>query len=105
MLTECLPPSMPLPWSAWVPLNFLRVQSLIAARPSGRPSVVTARLECMRMPRIVCNRCRPSLFLCPLATLCVRPIACVSLRVNENSVVSCSTRIGPSTAANRACVA
>lgn len=42
---------MPLPLSALVPLNFLRVQSLIAANPSGRPSVVTARLECMRMPQ------------------------------------------------------
>src|SRR5947208_4128073 len=39
--------------SAAVPLNFLRVQNLIAANPSGRPSLVTARLECIRMPQTV----------------------------------------------------
>ena len=34
-----------------VPLNFSRFQNLTAARPSGSPSTVTARLECMRIPQ------------------------------------------------------
>ena len=38
---------------ALAPLNFERVQNLMAASPSGRPSVVTAKLECIRMPRMV----------------------------------------------------
>jgi hypothetical protein len=33
--------------SAFVPLNLARVQNLIAASPSGSPSVVTARLACI----------------------------------------------------------
>jgi hypothetical protein len=37
--------------SAFVPLNFSRFQNLMAASPSGGPSVVTARLECIRMPQ------------------------------------------------------
>src|SRR5882762_1888624 len=41
--------------SAAVPLNFFRVQNLTAAKPSGSPSVVTAKLECIRMPQ---NRVR-----------------------------------------------
>ena len=36
--------------SALQPLNFFRVQNFMAASPSGSPSVVTARLECIRMP-------------------------------------------------------
>jgi hypothetical protein len=39
--------------SAAVPLNFFRFQNLTAVRPSGRPSVVTAKLECIRMPQTV----------------------------------------------------
>ena len=39
--------------SAAAPLNFLRVQNFTAARPNGKPSVVTARLECIRMPQSV----------------------------------------------------
>src|SRR5260221_14399284 len=37
--------------SAAVPLNFFQVQNLTATIPSGSPSVVTARLECIRMPQ------------------------------------------------------
>jgi hypothetical protein len=36
-----------------VPLNFFRDQNLIAARPSGKPSGVTTRLECIRRPQAV----------------------------------------------------
>src|SRR5947209_2398776 len=48
-------------FSALVILNLLRVQNLIAVSPSGKPSTVTARLECIRMPHSVCCRGRPSL--------------------------------------------
>ncbi|RWP34125.1 MAG: hypothetical protein EOR02_00730 [Mesorhizobium sp.] len=36
--------------SAAVPLNFVRVQNFLAERPRGRPSSVTARLECIKSP-------------------------------------------------------
>jgi hypothetical protein len=39
--------------SALVPLNFSRDQNLIAVSPSGNPSLVTARLECIKMPHAV----------------------------------------------------
>ena len=32
-------------FSAFAPVNFLRDQNLIAVSPSGKPSVVTARLQ------------------------------------------------------------
>jgi hypothetical protein len=35
---------------ALLPLNFSRVQNLIADNPSGKPSDVTARPECIRIP-------------------------------------------------------
>jgi hypothetical protein len=47
--------------SAFAPLNFLRDQNLIAANPSGKPSVVTARLECIKMPHAVYSLGRLSL--------------------------------------------
>src|SRR6185503_6531567 len=59
---------------AAVPLNFCRVQNLTAARPSGSPSRVIAKLECMRMPQTVWDRTRPALSR-PLFTLLVMPIA------------------------------
>jgi hypothetical protein len=34
---------------AVVPLNFWRLQNLMAHRPSGTPCVATARLECIRI--------------------------------------------------------
>src|ERR1700733_139361 len=40
-------------FSVFTPLNFLRDQNLIAVSPSGKPSAVTARLECIRMPHAV----------------------------------------------------
>ena len=46
--------------SAFVPLNLARVQNLIAARPSGSPSVVTAKLACISSPQTVCILSRPS---------------------------------------------
>ena len=48
---------------ALVPLNLFRVQNLTAPRPSGKPSVVTARLACISSPQTVCIRMRPSLSL------------------------------------------
>src|SRR5208337_5044463 len=59
--------------SALHPLNFFRVQNFTAAIPSGRPSVVTTRLECIRRPHTVCIRRRPAWSL-PLFTLLVAPI-------------------------------
>ncbi|MDA9527824.1 hypothetical protein ACM42_05120 [Bradyrhizobium sp. CCBAU 25338] len=60
--------------SAAVPLNFFRAQNLTAANPSGTPSIVTARLECIRMPQTVCDLRRPALSR-PLFMLLVMPIA------------------------------
>jgi hypothetical protein len=39
--------------SCAVPLNFFRVQNFTAANPNGRPSTVTARLECISIPQTV----------------------------------------------------
>jgi len=36
---------------AAVPLNFCRVQNLMAAKPKVSPSVVTTKLECISNPR------------------------------------------------------
>jgi hypothetical protein len=58
--------------SALVPLNFFLVQNFTAARPSGGPSAVTARLACINSPQTVCMRKRPFLSL-PLLTRQVRP--------------------------------
>jgi len=38
---------------AVVPLNFWRVQNATAASPSGKPSGVTTRLECIMIPHTV----------------------------------------------------
>ena len=46
------------PLRALVPLNFLRVQNLTAARPSGTPSGVSTRLECISSPQRVTVACR-----------------------------------------------
>jgi hypothetical protein len=81
-----------------VPLNAVRCQNLVAARPRGRPSVVTARLECRRSPHTVWVTCRP-------LTNDRRPIPAGVPRVKLNSVVSCSTSTAPAVAANRAAVA
>src|SRR3546814_12873757 len=59
--------------SAAVPLNFFRVQNLTADNPSGSPSVVTTRLECIRMPQTVYDLRRPALSRPPLMLL-VMPI-------------------------------
>jgi len=67
-------------FSAAAPLNFSRVQNLAAVRPSGSPSLVTAKLECIRMPHTACDRRRPALSR-PLLTLYVKPIA----RGSENA--------------------
>ena len=72
---------------ALVPLNFFRVQNLAAAIPSGKPSVVAARLECINSPHTVCMRSRPDLSL-PLLTFVVKPTASERLRFQVNSVVS-----------------
>ena len=72
---------------AFVPLNFFRVQNLAAAIPSGNPSVVTVRLECINSPQSVCMRWRPDLSL-PLLTFVVKPTASECLRFQVNSVVS-----------------
>ena len=70
-----------------VGLNFFRVQNLAAAIPSGNPSVVTVRLECINSPQSVCMRWRPDLSL-PLLTFVVKPTASECLRFQVNSVVS-----------------
>ena len=57
---------------AAVPLSVFRVQNFTAAKPSGSPSGVTARLECIRSPQTVCMRNRPCLSL-PLLTRQVWP--------------------------------
>lgn len=44
---------------AAVLLNFFRVQNLTTANPGGTPLIVTARLECIRMPQTVCDLRRP----------------------------------------------
>ena len=49
-------------------------------------------------PQTVCKRSRPTLSL-PLFTVVVKPTASGRLRRQEHSVVSWSTRIGPSRAA------
>src|ERR1022692_411150 len=59
--------------SALHPLNFFLVQNFTAAIPSGRPSVVTTRLECISRPHTVCMRRRPAWSL-PLLTLLGAPI-------------------------------
>ncbi|MGY4485179.1 hypothetical protein ACVWWR_004370 [Bradyrhizobium sp. LM3.2] len=59
------------------PLEFLPVQNLTAASPSGSPSVVTARLECIRMPQTVRDLRRPALSR-PLFMFLVIPIARLS---------------------------
>jgi hypothetical protein len=38
------------------PLNVLRLQNFTAAKSSGSPAVVTARLECIKSPQNVCMR-------------------------------------------------
>lgn len=48
--------------SAAVPLNFVRVQNFMAERPSGRPSSMTARLECIKSSHTVIRK-RPALSL------------------------------------------
>jgi hypothetical protein len=55
--------------SAAVPLNFFRAQNLTAASPSGSPSVVTPRLECIRMPQTVGDLRRPRLVPSAVYTL------------------------------------
>jgi hypothetical protein len=72
--------------SALRPLNFFLVQNLIAAKPRGRPSVVTTKLECIRIPQTVWNVLRP--FLPFTLTLQVEPINSGFSLLNENSVVS-----------------
>src|SRR5499427_1849408 len=90
-------------FSALQPLNFFLVQNLMAAKPGGNPSVVTAKLECIKTPQTVWNVVRP--FLSFLLTLQVEPINSGFSLLNENSVVSCRTNTYPSVAAKRSCVA
>jgi hypothetical protein len=47
--------------SVVVPLNFERVQNLMATSPSSKPSVVIARLECISRPHTVLLRRLPSI--------------------------------------------
>jgi hypothetical protein len=58
--------------SAAVPLSFYSVQNLTAGMPSGRPSRVTARLECISSPQTEPILARPTLSL-PLLTREVNP--------------------------------
>lgn len=54
-------------------LEFRPSPVLTAAKASGRPSVVTTRLECIRMPQTVCNL-RRSVLSRPLFMHLVIPI-------------------------------
>ncbi len=67
-------------FSAFAPLNFSRDQNLIAVSPSGNPSVVTARLECIRMPQAVYCRGRPCASA-PATPMRVLPTAVMSSRL------------------------
>jgi hypothetical protein len=58
------------------PFEFLSGPEFDGASPSGSPSIVTARLECIRMPQTVCDLRRPALSR-PLFMLLVIPIASV----------------------------
>src|SRR5258706_3493242 len=87
-------------FSALVPLNFLRVQNLMAVRPNGLPWSVMAKLECISNPqRVIGLRCGR------LASTVVLPIESGLSRWKLNSVVSCKTKIGPLLDAIRAFVA
>lgn len=63
--------------SAAIPLIFRRLQKLIAANPSGKPWLVSAKLECIRMPQALCDLRRPPLSQ-PLLLLLVIRIAFVA---------------------------
>jgi len=89
---------------ALVPLNLDRDQKRAAAKPSGRPSGVTARLACISSPQMVCSRKRPSASR-RLGAMVVAPMRSGRERRCENSVVSWMTRIGPPNAATRLRVA
>lgn len=56
------------------PLRLLPGPEFDGRQPSGNPSVVTARLECIRMPQTVCDLRRPALSR-PLFMLLMIPIA------------------------------
>src|SRR5215468_672115 len=63
--------------SASQPLNFFLVQNFIAASPSGRPSTVVTKLECIKIPQTVTKLLRTSFFLSlPVGTLRVTPTKC-----------------------------
>lgn len=83
---------------ALVPLNPLRDQNWTAANPRGAPAVVSTKPECIGSPQAVCMPCRPF-------TYDRGPTPSGVLRVKLNSVVSCSTKTVPGTAAKRAAVA
>ena len=62
MLTFCsIGTRVGLTWrlSAFVPLKRLRVQNFAAASPSGSPSGVTTRLECISRPHCVSGLALP----------------------------------------------
>lgn len=54
--------------------SMLQLENLTAANPSGTPCIVTARLECIRMPQTVGDLRRPASSR-PLFMLLVMPIA------------------------------
>lgn len=56
------------------PLEFLAGPELNGRQPQRPPSIVTARLECIRMPQTVCDLRRPALSR-PMFMLLVIPIA------------------------------
>ena len=58
------------------PLNFFWFPELDRRQTSGRPSGVTAKLECIKIPQIVWFRGRPR-FARRLLTLCVISMGCI----------------------------
>ena len=68
-------------------LELLAVPELDRSDSQRKPSVATARLECIGRPQTVYTRSRPNLSL-PLLTFVVKPFASGRLCCQENSVVS-----------------
>src|SRR5690242_20675958 len=66
------------------PFEFLSRPELHGANPRGSPSVVTTRLECIKMRQTVIGVRRPALFLPPVVTV-VLPIDSALSRLKVNS--------------------
>src|SRR6195952_3890570 len=84
-------------FSAVVPSCSTRLQNLIAHSPRGKPSGVSAKLECIKTPHFLPEIACPFLRTEPP----LRPTDSGSSRMYENSVVSCKMSSGPDVACAR----